>query len=175
MSKRKYFPLLGMAILCTICCTCVVSAFMFKKDDVKVSTEPADVQCTIYETDSDNSVSDVRVENTGNYPCYIRVKAITYYTYDDGSITGKSSKPISLDLNDGWVEINGVYYYSSPVYPYHETRALCSSVSLKDSKDAQGVTVHQQCEFVAEAIQAEPDHAVTESWGVTIDNGEITP
>lgn len=171
---KKHFPILWVLILCIICCVCTVSAFMFRKEDTSVVITPADVQCTLYETEDAGRKSDVYVENTGNFPCYIRVSPVAYYTYSDGSIAGKGLAAPSLDLNDGWISIDGIYYYTEPIYPYEYTGSLCSPITLTDSTDDQGTAVSMKCDFVAEAIQAESYNAVTLAWDVELRNGSIT-
>ena len=54
------------------------------------------------------------------------------------------------------------------------TEILCEPVTLGQMQLADGKTVYQVIELIAEAVQAEPSNAAQEVWGVTVQNGVVT-
>ena len=64
----------------------VTLAFMFRKADAENRFEPATVTCTVHEQLNDDTFtagthtgdvkSNIRVENTGTYPAYVRVRLV---------------------------------------------------------------------------------------------------
>ena len=80
--------------------------------------------------------------------------------------------PVFTTAED-WIrdEDNDTYYYTKKVAPdAFTTTLLDSDITLRLSSEGY----RQVVEVFAEAIQAEPDEAVTSSWGVTIANDVIT-
>ena len=70
---------------------------------------------------------------------------------------------------------DSTYYYAVPVAPGERTAPLCSHViRLAESKDRADNTIYQVLDVFAEAIQAAPEEAVTQSWQVTLTDGVIT-
>lgn len=133
--------------------------------------EPVKVSCRVVEEKFDENTgvkTNVRVANTSDIPAYIRVRLVSSRTNGDGAILAGETALPAFTPGDGWFlnESDGYYYYSRPVAPERETGALIGSVTL-----APG----QALEVLAEAIQGEPDRAVEEAWGVTVDaDGAIT-
>ena len=120
--------------------------------------------------------SDIRVENTGNVKEFIRLRLVSYYVDANGDIVGTvSSQYPTLSLKNGWIAgANHTYYYPFPTDPGGMTEILCEPFSLGQMQLADGKTVYQVIEVIAEAVQAEPISAVREAWGVTVTNNTIT-
>ena len=147
---------------------------------------PAEVSCAIREKLDNNEVvgntavgsekSDIRVENTGNVKEFIRLRLVSYYVDANGDIVGTvSSQYPTLSLKNGWIAgANHTYYYPFPTNPGGMTEILCEPFSLGQMQLADGKTVYQVIEVIAEAVQAEPISAVQETWGVTVTNNTIT-
>ena len=69
---------------------------------------------------------------------------------------------------------NGLYYYALPVEPGQSTTVLCDPMRMGTSVSPTGAAVYQQITVLAEAVQALPEKAAQEAWGVTVENGRIT-
>lgn len=68
---------------------------------------------------------DVKFENTGESPCYIRV-AVKFTDMDIG-------KYCSMDYNPKWVEgTDGYWYYPDLVNPGEQTESLFTTVTIGD-------------------------------------------
>ena len=69
---------------------------------------------------------------------------------------------------------NGLYYYALPVEPGQSTTVLCEPMRMGTSVSPTGAAVYQQITVLAEAVQALPEKAAQEAWGVTVKNERIT-
>lgn len=137
-------------------------AFLVTHTDQIVNTfQPTDVSCEINEKfNDDNTVkTSAVVENTGKIPAYIRVAVVANTVDADGNITG--AKDVSNKLaGSGWTKVGDYYYYNGVVEPNEKTENL-----LAEGIDLNGI----QVTILASAIQAEPDSAVAQAWGVKFD------
>ena len=186
MSKRTKHLLIAAAALCIVAAVGLTLAFMFKKSEKTNRFVPAEVSCAVREQLDNNEVTgtvavggekaDIRVENTGNVKEFIRLKLVSYYVDANGDIVGTvSSQYPTLSLKNGWIAgENHTYYYPFPTDPGGMTEILCEPFSLGQMQLADGKTVYQVIEVIAEAVQAEPISAVREAWGVTVTNNTIT-
>lgn len=186
MSKRIKRLLIAGAALSIAAAVGLTLAFMFKKAEKTNLFIPAEVACAVREKTDGSEVtgiaavgsekSDIRVENTGNVREFLRLKMVSYYVDANGDIVGTvSSQYPTLSLKNGWIAgANHTYYYRSPIDPGGMTEILCEPVTLGQKVLANGITVYQVIELIAEAVQAEPSDAAQEVWGVTVENGVVT-
>lgn len=186
MSKRIKHLLIAGAALSIAAAVGLTLAFMFKKAEKTNRFILAEVSCAVREKTDGSEVtgvaavgsekSDIRVENTGNVREFLRLKMVSYYVDANGDIVGTvSSKYPTLSLKNGWIAgANHTYYYPFPTDPSGMTEILCEPFSLGQMQLADGKTVYQVIEVIAEAVQAEPISAVQAAWGVTVTNNTIT-
>ena len=186
MSKRIKHMLIAATALCIVATVGLTLAFMFKKAEKINRFIPAEVACAVREKTDGSEVtgiaavgsekSDIRVENTGNVKEFIRLRLVSYYVDANGDIVGTvSSQYPTLSLKNDWIAgANHTYYYPFPTDPGGMTEILCEPVTLGQMQLADGKTVYQVIEVIAEAVQAEPISAVQEVWGVTVENGVVT-
>ena len=186
MSKIIKHRLIAATALCIVATVGLTLAFMFKKAEKINRFIPAEVACAVREKTDGSEVtgiaavgsekSDIRVENTGNVKEFIRLKLVSYYVDANGDIVGTvSSQYPTLSLKNGWIAgANHTYYYPFPTDPGGMTEILCEPFTLGQMQLADGKTVYQVIEVIAEAVQAEPISAVQEAWGVTVTNNTIT-
>ena len=187
MSKRIKRSLIAAALCIAAAVSVGVTlAFMFKKAEKTNRFIPAEVSCAVREKLNGNEVvgntavggekTDIRVENTGNVKEFLRLKLVSYYVDESGSILGTaSSRYPTLELKNDWVAgANHTYYYPYPVEPGSMTETLCNPITLGQIQLADKTAAHQVLEILAEAVQAEPVSAVQEVWGVTVTNNIIT-
>ena len=177
MSKRIRLWLIAALALCAAAAVGVTLSFMFKKAEKTNTFVPAKVTCEVEESLFSGVKRNVCVENTGNAAAYLRIRLVSYYVYDNGSIAGSvPSQYPALTLQNGWIAgADHTYYYSTPVEPDEKTGILCDPITLGTVELADGTPVYQVLEVFAEAIQAEPVGAVQEAWNVTVSDTRITP
>ena len=87
----------------------VTMAFMFRKADAENRFEPAVVTCTVHEQLNDDTFtagthtgdvkSNIRVENTGTYPAYVRVRLVGRWVNGAGETVG--GVPMVLETGTG--------------------------------------------------------------------------
>lgn len=163
----------------------VTLAFMLRKAQAQNTFAPAAVSCQVHEkldgnvytggTPTGTIKTDITVKNTGNVPAFVRVYLVWNWT--DGADVAAAKSPTGTDvvLRSGWLKgSDGAYYYTQPVKPGEQTTVLCDPITLTETTAANGDTVQQQLTVLAEAIQANPEKAVREAWGVTVTDGAIT-
>lgn len=147
-------------------------AFLLLRTDPVTNTfEPGIVSCAVEETFNGVKKENVKVQNTGNVPVYIRVKLLPYwYDQTEDKVVAKSAWVPSFTPEAGWIlGADGFYYYTQPVAAGDYTAVLIPSLTLEQD----GVTLARQVlEILASCVQAEPDTAVEEAWGKP--NGSVT-
>ena len=84
----------------------------------------------------------------------------------DGNV---SATPVSAPTitNSDWFEKDGIYYYTKPVGPKDSTANLLKD-PITQPNAPEGC--HLEVTVLAESIQVAPSKAVTDSWGVRVDN-----
>lgn len=187
MSKKRKYLMTALLVLCVIAAVGGTVAFMFKKAQKKNTFQVAQVNCEVHEkmdgkeranvgNFNGKTKSDICVKNTGNIDEFIRIRLVSYYVDNNGDVVGRASSDYpTLALNSDWIAgANHTYYYTQPVVANAFTTILCKPITLGTKTLVDGTEVKQVIEVFAEAIQANPDKAVTETWGVTVTDGMIT-
>ena len=118
---------------------------------------------TIPKEDFSNWTKHVSVENTGDYDCYIRVKALAGSKYQDG---------LQYSDSDGkWTPgEDGYYYYSDPIAPGESTSVLDIRIDSKESDASFNVVVVQESTKVLYNENNEP----YADWTQIADTSETT-
>ena len=165
--KKRFFTnfLLVLAILAVVGGSAAVIAYMFRETQVETNELiPAEVSCSVYETFNGTEKSNITVKNTGNIDAYIRVRLVSYWVNEDGNVAPKSSAVISnFTPDENWIKgSNNTYYYTAKVPAGNSTFDLLDGDSITLEPADDGTT--QVIDVFAEAIQAEPAEAVTNSW-----------
>ena len=110
------------------------------------------------ETFSGDTKTKITVSNTGDYPVYVRVRLVTYFEDEQGNVLAKDSPILNFSEGDNWVELGEYYYYNAPLTAGSTTENLLeSSITMTEG---------QVIEVLADTVQATPEQAVTETWGV---------
>lgn len=184
-SRKRRTPyrknvLLAAVIAMLLGTAAVGTSLAFLVDSTDVLTNkflPSAVTGTIEEEFNDGELvkKNVAIKNTGDIPAYVRVTVVPNWVDDKGNVAAEvKAGDYTIDLNDSgnddWFEgSDGFYYYSSPVEPGQTTAVLIKECSPSVSKtDASGNPLHFELHVIASLIQAEPDEAVKEAWGVTV-------
>mgnify|MGYP007083088053 FL=1 len=118
---------------------------------------------TIPKEDFSNWTKHVSVENTGDYDCYIRVKALAGSKYQDG---------LQYSDSDGkWTPgEDGYYYYSDLIAPGESTSVLDIRIDSKESDASFNVVVVQESTKVLNNENNEP----YADWTQIADTSETT-
>ena len=160
-------------VLVLLCGTSV--ALMFRQTSLMTNAfETAIVDCVVYEkTDAGlansgsvttMSKSSIKVQNTGNIPAYIRLRFVSYWVDADGNIVGKASEMPDIPFDESaWFEKNGMYYCRTPIDPDAFTPELLQVDKTIVLRAVEETKYRQVVEVFADAIQSEPDSAVTGS------------
>jgi hypothetical protein len=182
------------AILIVASVSVTVAYMIIRSPEITNSFVPAKIDCQVLETETiiDGVVTkkSVQAQNTGNCDAYIRVRVVTYWEDSKGNLVARTSPKNEFDgawkYNDAaWIydDTNQTFYHKAPVGENEFTAELLGSgfngITLNpESVEQEGnvtFTYYPVVEFIVEGIQAAPDTAVKESWGVTLDsNGNIT-
>ena len=121
----------------------------------KVTIEPT-------ESVTDTTKSDIKFQNTGNVPVYIRATLAVYWKDKDGNIV---PQPVGGQVEGGavesdWTQVGDIYYYNSQVDPGQWTGVMLSTITVTCP---DGYTCH--IDVHSEAIQAD-------GWGDGVDTAQ---
>lgn len=170
MKRQRVLYIILIVILAAALVFCgTVIAYMFRQTEYKKNQfTPAQLSCEVVETFDGTQKSSIQVRNTGNIDAYLRVRLVSYWVDAEGNIIAKPSEMPEFTPAEGWIPGSyDTYYYRVPVAPNELTNNLLSAPITLESG--------QVVEVFAEAIQSEPNGAVTSSWGVTVGaDGNIT-
>ena len=151
---------------------------------VSVGTTVAFISYSSDPTVTDFSVSAVDCEvkehngyysviNCGDTDAYVRAAIIVTWRDDSGNIYGKSQPAVDSDysigmnLDDWFMGEDGYYYCVEPVGVGLETEPLIMGFTDISSEAPEGYKL--SLEVIAAAIQSYPQNAVTENWGIAVD------
>ena len=175
-----------IAVAAAVALASVAVAFMLRRAEAQSDFTPAIVTCTVHEKVNGAEVtgsaasgsvkSDITAENTGSTTVFLRLRLSTCWVDGNGKVTGTPSVPLpKITLRQNWLDGgDGLYYYALPVEPRQSTTVLCEPMRMGTSVSPTGAAVYQQITVLAEAVQALPEKAAREAWGVTVENGRIT-
>lgn len=141
---------------------------------------------SVQETLSGNVKSNVKAENTGTAPAYIRA-AVDIYWQDatsgarlweepqagtDYEIAWSVADASGANSASSWVKASdGFYYWTSLVAPNRETDVLIASVAEFKATEGRNLVV----DVSTQSVQSAPDEAVHEAWGCTVQDGVLIP
>lgn len=176
-----------IAVAAAVALVSVAVAFMLRRAAAQGGFRMANVGCAVYEkvngveyTAEKSPVagsvkSDITAKNTGDTTVFLRLRLSTCWVDAEGKTTGTPSALPQITLRQNWLDGgNGLYYYALPVEPGESTTVLCEPMRMGTSVSPTGAAVYQQITVLAEAVQALPEKAAREAWGVTVDGGRIT-
>ena len=141
-------------------------AYIFTQTDPVINTfTPTEAKITVNEETNDNLKTSITVvNNSTGVPVYIRVALVANMIDEAGNVTGADVP--TFTRGDNWIEGSDGYYYYTKAVPVGESTGNLLKSPMTLSENMQVVVL-------ADAIQAEPTTAVTQAWGVTVENGVI--
>ena len=166
---KKSSCLIALALLLAVGLTGGTLAYLKAKAAPVVNTfEPVTVENHIDEKFDGQTKTDVKIRNKGNIESYVRADILITWKDKNGNVLADApvkdtDYKISQSL-DGWKKINGQYYYTEKVAPEASTSNLIDSCTQIKKAPVDGYTL--SVEILAETIQAEPDTAIKEAWGI---------
>ena len=178
ISKRMLTVIICVSLALFIATGSTLAYLFAKTPSLENTFEPVYVSCLVEENFDGVTKSNVRIKNTGDISSYMRATFVVMWVADNGSV--HSSSPVEnvdykLTLGSSkWQKgSDGFYYYSYAVESGNSADEFITSLTLVgEAPTGYSLSVH----VAATAIQAEPTHAVTEAWGVSVlGNGSITP
>lgn len=155
--------------LCLIFALAVGTTFAL----LKANTAPVENTFTAAKSGTDivekldgSQKTSIKVQNTGTAVSYVRVKLVMNWVDESGNV---SAEPVNItpSITADWFEQDGIYYYKMPVAAKGETTNLLQT-PITQGTAPEGY--HLEVTVLAESIQAAPSKAVTDSWGVGVDN-----
>lgn len=178
ISKKAIVLLLSLSLLVTAALSTTLAYLVSNPVSVVNSFTPAHVDSSVVETISGTTKNNVKIQNDGDIPAYIRAKVV--FTWQKTEIDPASNKEVVYALpaenddynitwtKDGWAEgqdQDGFYYYNQQVPAGETTDVLFTECSPVANKAPEGYSF---CvEILCDAIQAEPANVVTDIWGFT--------
>ena len=127
----------------------------------------AHVRCTIDEKFENGVKSDVKIQNTGDIPAYIRARIVVTWKDANGKVSAvpviNTDYTIAFNATD-WTQQGDYWYCKTAVDAGGETPVLIIKCEKKGNAPKD---YDLSVEILADAIQSEPASAVTEAWGNT--------
>lgn len=129
----------------------------------------AEVSCGVEEKFDNQVKENVKIQNTGDIPAYIRAKVVVTWKDEDGNVYGQApvaETNYTISYSSDWAPDGDYWYYNTPVKPKEFTPVLINSCSPIADQTPEGY--HLSVEILAEAIQSEPHNeslsAIKDAW-----------
>lgn len=178
MTKKKLLAaIVSTALLCGVGVGGTV-AWLHDSAQVTNKFDLADVSGEISEDfeDGDDVKESITIKNNhSDVPVYIRVALSACWM--DGSDIAPLAADLSLaPLPEGWAKgADGFYYYLSPVEVQGEITWDLWAQPTEANEEKAETGWEFRVDVSAQLIQAEPDDAVWEAWGITVnDDGTLS-
>lgn len=129
----------------------------------------ANVSCRIDEKFENGVKSDVKIQNTGDIPAYIRARIVVTWKDANGNVSAVPVKDsdYTMTMGTGWTKGTDDYWYcNTAVDATKFTPELITECKKTDNANAPK-DYDLSVEILADAIQSEPANAVKEAWGYT--------
>lgn len=188
MSKRKRIVALLMGVI-LLAGTAGTLAWLSVTGVLVNQFGIGSVTPSVQETLNGNVKSDVKAQNTGTAPAYIRAAVDIYWQDGNGARLWEEPKEepkeeadyeiawsvadvSGANLADNWVKASdGFYYWTSPVAPGGETGVLINRVTELKTTKGRNLVV----DISTQAVQATPNEAVRDAWDCTVNDGVLVP
>lgn len=139
-------------------------------DPVTNTFTPGEVETHIEEEFNGAIKENVYVTNTGTVDVYIRATWTANWVDEAGNIVAPAVQDEDYKVTglpgEGWKESGGYYYYTSPVAPGNPTSDLFTELKPVPEQEPEGA--HLEVTILSQAIQAEPDEAMTDTGWPTV-------
>lgn len=164
---RKAALILSLCLIFALVVGTTLAYLKANTSPVTNTFKAATSEIKIDENVKNGEKSSIQVENTGTATSYVRVKLVMNWVDGNGKVVSGGKLPeVALNESD-WFMKDGIYYYTKPVGPKDSTANLLKD-PITQPNAPEGC--HLEVTVLAESIQAAPSKAVTDSWGVRVDN-----
>ena len=178
MNRRILLPLSCIVLMAAFSVGGTLAYLSTNTETIVNQFEPGKVNGNIEETFENNIKSSIKVKNTGNIDCYVRILLIPYWVSQYGSRVGEDAWELKVEFNEiDWFarEEGGMiyYYHRAPVAPEELTGELLAegfTIQLTASEDG---TLYRALDVFTECFQAELPDAVVSYWGVEVDENRM--
>lgn len=167
---RKAALILSLCLIFALAVGTTLALLTANTDPVTNTFTAAKSKITIEEKTDDGIKSEICVKNEGTATSYVRVKLVMNWVDGNGKVVSGGNLPeVALKEGSDWfLGTDGIYYYTKPVAPTGQTSNLLDGNPITQRNAPEGC--HLEVTVLAESIQAAPSKAVTDSWGVRVDN-----
>ena len=181
---NKSMILLASLLLLTFVAVGGTVAFLFDAtEQIRNEFVPSTVTTEVVETRSGQTISNVKIKNTGDTEAYIRAAVVVTWQDANGNVYGKTpvkGTDYTITFNTSsqtnptgkWtLAKDGFYYWSNPVSEpkvggttttYYTTGTLITSCSPVEGKNPEGYFLN--VEIIGSGIQSNPTSVVTTEW-----------
>lgn len=164
-NRKSPLALLALLLVAIMVVGGTVAYLLTSTTPVENTFTPAKVDATVYESFTNGVKSDVKIQNSGNAPAYIRVAIVANAVDANGHVVAGTLPSYTVDSSK-WAQIGNYYYYKDVVPAGEYTDELFTS----------DVTLNgQELNILAQAVQAEGSYNGTDpevyAWGVNYENG----
>lgn len=176
---------LALALVLTLTAGGTLAYLVSNTDEVTNTFTPASPGIEVPEEFDKNAKTSIQVKNTGDINVYVRVMLVASYQKEvDGGyeVCGShafEAKVPDFTPSDGWVKgADGYYYYKTALASGATTdNLLATGATIELSQKGNCCKMH--IDVLAQAIQAEPDSVVGDTWSnskvtVTGNSGKLT-
>lgn len=177
-------PVALVALLVLLCCTVAGTlAYLVDSTDPVTNTfTPAHVSTAVDETFENGVKSDVKIQNTGDIPAYIRAAVIINWADANGNVYGGGTPAASTDdgksgdyiisfNTDDWKQIGDYWYCETTTAPGALTKPLiisCAKTSTATVPDGYDLQVTILADGIqADGVASNGKTPMEDAWGVT--------
>lgn len=160
--KKKGIALLIVGCILFVCAIGSTLAYLIDRTETVTDVfDPANVKCVVLQ----NNDGTYSVKNESNIPVYIRVAVIVNHIDDDNNLTwaGNIDAVVQLRDENKWYVGKEGYYYLKEI--------LNSDDTFVFGKVKVDSALPYRIQLLAEAIQAIPDDAIQDAWGISSNGG----
>lgn len=174
---NRTFVVLASVLVLAIGLVGTTLAWLFATTDPITNTFSAPkVDVPLIEEFDGEVKEHVKLENRGDIDAFVRAMVVVTWQDEAGNVYAQA--PVAgTDYTitwgtEGWTKVGDYYYYNSSIAPGEFTKELIKECKPVEGKAPEGY--YLTVEILSDSIQAEPEDAVKEAWGVTIANGTVT-
>lgn len=195
--NKKSIIIASVMLLLLVAVGTTIAYIFTETEPVENTFNPSKVSCAVVEKGYEpvsgeiqnisDKKSNVQIKNTGDTDAYIRVAVVVNWM-DEAGTKVWATKPIedteysiTYANTPNWVKGSDDYWYYTKSVPPTEGNNLTDILIEKATqnkegpKGTDGTQYYLSIEIVASAIQSTPETVVENHWGVTVENGVITP
>ncbi|MBE6690077.1 MAG: hypothetical protein E7590_02180 [Ruminococcaceae bacterium] len=192
MKQLKFLKWQGKKAVVLLALTIVLALGVVGSTMALIITKTNSVTNTFQPASISSATAQSVVGNMGDAPSFARIAVVVNWVATDGTVYAVApvvgtDYSITYDTANWKQGADGFWYYTKALQnlpddvdinaddfdetPYVTTSLITNCTQLVAAPDGYSLKV----EIIASTIQAEPETVVEEQWGVTVENGALTP